>query len=107
MNRWILEMREYNYDIHYLKGKDNFVADQLSRPVRVIVRPLKASWPGLDIPQYMLKQREDTVWKELIEYLKGGNVPCKRLPNATLDQFVSADELLYYVRENNWWQPAL
>ncbi len=39
MNRWNLEMREYNYDIHYQKGKDNYVADHLSRPVRLIVRP--------------------------------------------------------------------
>ncbi len=38
MNRWILEMREYNYDIQYVKAKDNFVADHLSCPVRVIIR---------------------------------------------------------------------
>ena len=37
MNRWILEMREYNYEIHYVKGKDNVVADQLSRPVHLII----------------------------------------------------------------------
>ncbi len=36
---------------------------------------------------------------ELIECLKGGKVPGKRLPNVTLDRFVLADELLYYVRE--------
>ncbi len=34
-----------------------------------------------------------------MEYLKGGKVPSKRLPKATLDQFVLADELLYYVRK--------
>ncbi len=29
MNRWLLEMREYNYEIKDLKSKDNFVADHL------------------------------------------------------------------------------
>ena len=38
MNRWILEMREYTYDIQYVKDKHNDVADELFRPVRVIQR---------------------------------------------------------------------
>ncbi len=46
MNRWILEMREYNYEINYLKGKDNIVAEHLSRPVRVVMRPPETSWLG-------------------------------------------------------------
>ncbi len=46
----------------------------------------------------MLKQREDALWGELIEYLESCQVPCKRLPEATLDQFVLADELLCYVQ---------
>ncbi len=50
MNRWILEMQEYNYETHYLKDKDNFVADHLSRPVRIVVRPPKRSWLGLEKP---------------------------------------------------------
>ncbi len=36
MNRWILEMREYNYVIQYLKGKNNFVADYLFRHVKIM-----------------------------------------------------------------------
>ncbi len=39
MNCWIFDMREYNYEILYLKAKDNFVADHLSHAVGLIVRP--------------------------------------------------------------------
>ncbi len=46
MNRYILEMREYQYDIKYVKGKYNWVADQLSRPVLVIRRPPVETWLG-------------------------------------------------------------
>ncbi len=84
MNHWILEMREYNYDINYLKGKDNFVADHLSRPVRIIVRPPETSWLGLDKPQYVQKQREVAVWGELLEYLKGGKGQVKDSPRLFL-----------------------
>ncbi len=31
-------MREYHYEIKYVQGKYNYVADQLSRPVRVVQR---------------------------------------------------------------------
>ncbi len=40
MNRWLLEMREYNYNIQYVKRKYNYVADYLSRPVLLIPPPL-------------------------------------------------------------------
>lgn len=33
MSRWIFEMREYNFEMTYAKGKENVVADKLSRPV--------------------------------------------------------------------------
>ncbi len=100
MNRWLLEMREYNYDIQYVKGKDSFVADHLSRPVRVIVHSPEAMWLGLDRENFQARQRAETVWEELAEYLKGRKLPVKRLPKATLDQFVLEDGLLYFVTEN-------
>ncbi len=68
------------------------------RPVlRVIMRPAETSWLGINKPQYVKKQSEGAVWGELMEYLKGGKVPSKRLSKPHLDQFVLADELLYYV----------
>ncbi len=99
MNRWILEMREYNYDIQYVKGKDNFVADHLSRPVHMIVRSPEATWLGLDQESFQARQKEEPVWEELTEYLKGGKLPTKHLPKTTLDQFALEDGLLYFVRE--------
>ncbi len=38
MNRWVLEMRDYRFKIEYKVGKKNVVADQLSRPARMIER---------------------------------------------------------------------
>ncbi len=35
-NSWMLEIRDYRFRVEYKQGKNNVVADQLSRPVRVI-----------------------------------------------------------------------
>ncbi len=99
MNRWILEMREYNYNIQFIKGKHNYVADHLSRPVQIISRTTETTWLGLDKEAFQIKQREEPVWKELVSYLEGGKLPTKRLPKNTLDQFALQDGLLYFVRE--------
>ncbi len=37
MNRRIQEMREYDYSVQYLNGKENHVADHLSGPVQLVV----------------------------------------------------------------------
>ncbi len=80
MNRWILEMREYNYEIQYLKGNYNFVADQLSRPVRIIQRTPEHTL--LSLPKVDFKERQRKVkWRELVEYLEGGSGPTKRYNN--------------------------
>ena len=101
MNRWILEMREYNYEIQYVKGKDNYVADYLSRPVQVVTRDSPQSWLGLNAQQFVERQREDAVWAELVDYLQGGKLPLRKLPKTTLQQFELVEELLYYVREKS------
>ncbi len=80
-------MREYNYDLQYAKDKDNFVADHLSRPVRVIIRSPEATWLSLDREYFQARQKEESIWEELAEYLRGGKLPTKRWPKITLDQF--------------------
>ncbi len=70
-------MREYNHEIQYVKGKDNFVADHLSRPVRMIVRSPEAMWLGLDRENFQARQKEESVWEELTEYLKARKLPTK------------------------------
>ncbi len=57
MNKWVSEMREYNYNIQHLKGKCNYAADQLSRPVRDIVRLPETAWLGLSRDQFSAKQK--------------------------------------------------
>ncbi len=61
MNKWLLEMREHNFDIQYVKDKDNFVADHLSRPVRVIISSPEATWLGLDRENFRARHREETM----------------------------------------------
>ena len=100
MSRWIVEMREYTYDIKYLKGKHNVVADSLSRPIRVIrlvVEP--RNYLGLNLAAIAEAQREDERWKRLAEYLEGGNLPTKLYPKVILDQFVVEEKVLYFIKE--------
>ncbi len=71
MNRWILEMMEYNYEIQYLRGKYNVVADQLSRPVRIIHCAPEPNILGLSKEAFKERQREEGKCKEMAQYLEG------------------------------------
>ncbi len=59
MNRWILEMRDYCYKIECKAGKRNVVADQLSRPVRVIQGCEDGEWLGKSKEEIKVMQRAE------------------------------------------------
>ncbi len=100
MNKWILEMREYSYEIKYLKGKHNIVADNLSRPFRILKTTLAMSdYLGMTPQEVVEAQRKDPRWKELAEYLIGKKLPTKLYPKLLLEQFEVQDEILYYIRK--------
>ncbi len=85
MNRWILEMREYQYSIQYMKEKKNVVADSLSRPILVIQHSQETTWLGKSTEEIRTLQKEEERWRDLITYLEGGKVPSKNYKRTTLD----------------------
>ncbi len=60
MNRWILEMRDYHYKVEFKPGKKNVVADQLSRPVRVIREEETLSWLGRSKEEIRTMERAES-----------------------------------------------
>lgn len=70
----MLEMREYNFEIKHVKGKENVVVDQPSRPVlKTQVMSSKESNPflGLSKVEFSECQRKQRKWREVIEHLEG------------------------------------
>ncbi len=75
MNRWMLEMRDYRVKVEYKMGKNNVMADQLSRPVRVIPGSEDGTWLGKSRDEIQEMQREEPRWREMVNYLEGGRIP--------------------------------
>ncbi len=73
------------------------VADHLSRPVKIIRHDLEKQWLGKTRDEIRDLQRNELLWRELIEYLEGGALPRHRYYKSTLDQFVVEEEILYKV----------
>ncbi len=71
----MLEMRDYRFKIEYKVGKKNVVADQLSRPVRMIQGEDEAKLLGKSKEEVMEMQRVECRWREKMEYLLGGRIP--------------------------------
>ncbi len=89
----------YHSEIKYVQGKYNYVADQLSRPVRIVQRCLTTTILDLISEEFIKCQREVVNGREMIEYLEGGPIPTKKYHKTILEQFTLKDEILYYVKE--------
>ncbi len=99
MNRWMLEMRDYRFGVEYKQGKNNVVADQLSRPVWVIQGSEDGTWLGRSRDKIQGLQREEPRWREMIDYLEEGRIPISKYPRATLDHFALEDGSLYLCKQ--------
>ncbi len=73
------------------------MADQLSRPVRVLCEGER--WLGKIKDELVELERAELRWKDMIEYLEGGRIPRARYPRATLDQFTLEDQVLYLCKQ--------
>lgn len=95
MSRWAVEMQDYRFKVEYKPGRTNYVADQLSRPVRPICYRQEETYLGFSKEEFQAKQLEEPRWAELITYLEGGPLPRKKFPRALINQFLLHDGLLY------------
>ncbi len=73
-------MREYSYEMKYVQGKCNYVADQLSRPVRIVQRRPTTTILSLTSEEFIKCHREEVKWREIIEYIRGRLNPNKEIP---------------------------
>ncbi len=83
MNRWMLEMRDYRYKIEYKSGKQNKVADPLSRPVRILWD--ENFYLGRTKEELSRLQIQEPRWREMKDYLEGGRIPRAKFPRTTLN----------------------
>ncbi len=92
-------MCDYRHKIEYKPGKRNVVADQLSRPVRVIQGSEDGEWLGKSREEIKVMQRAEARWREMVDYLEGGRVPRSKYRQATLDQFALEEDILYLCKQ--------
>ena len=109
MNRWILEMRDYSFQVEYKRGSTHYVADHLSRPVgRIQVDSSKIAAVtqgdrlsrlyGMSKERLRESQRHKRRWKEVMDYLEGGAIPKYGSFRANLANFEMYERVLYYIR---------
>ncbi len=75
------------------------VADQLSRPVRVIQGSEDGEWLGKSRKEMKEMQRAEPRWREMVDYLEGGRIPRSKYPLVALDQFALEEDILYLYKQ--------
>ncbi len=92
-------MRDYRFKVEYKMGKNNVVADQLSRPIRVIQGSEDETWFGKSRDEIQEMQRGEPRWREMVNYLEGGRIPRSKYHRTTLDQLSLEDGVLYLCKQ--------
>ena len=78
LSRWCLTIQEFNPTLHYIQGKDNRVADSLSRNVpthsvtAAVVTPDAPLLPTYSPQDLQAEQRNDPVWSIILQRLQSG-----------------------------------
>ncbi|KAK8593995.1 hypothetical protein V6N12_046066 [Hibiscus sabdariffa] len=94
--RWILLLQEFNLDIKDKKGRENLVADHLSRiPLTSTNPPINEEFPDEHL---LLAQRGKLPWfADMVNYLVTGKVPT-HLSRSTINKIKK--ESRFYVRDD-------
>ncbi len=93
--RWYLTIQAYSPEIKYTKGRQNVVADALSKNVCVGAVAEASPIPNFSMEDLCSAQRKHLLWKKVIYALEsGGETQLSELPIPFLHFFLSHDEAL-------------
>ena len=113
LTRWCLKLSQYNFTMHYVKGRLNGKPDTLSR-IPIVEQTSSKFLTGInaidsappdvwDRTKIRKAQEEDVQIRSIIEQLKGNPSSDYKLPKGhhSLDEFfLSSDHILYHVTRN-------
>ncbi|KAK8659148.1 hypothetical protein V6N13_029358 [Hibiscus sabdariffa] len=99
--RWILLLQEFNLEIEDKKGRENLVADHLSRiPLFTSDPPIKEEFPDEHL---LLTQKGKLPWfADMVNYLVTGKVPTS-LPRSTINK-IKMDSRFYVWDDPYLWK---
>ncbi|XP_043818250.1 uncharacterized protein LOC122725277 [Manihot esculenta] len=100
--RWILLLQEFDLEIRDKKGKENLVADHLSRiPSEMETFPINETFPDEHL---FVVQEEEPWYADIVNYLATGDLPTD-LPKYMRDK-IKKDARYYVWDELYLWKPC-